>query len=562
VDCISSCSIPVQLGDEEMAKKQTQTIRDLNGEVLYHGEAPTLKGYIAQIVNEGGSLANADLHGRNLAGLILDGGVFDNANLDDCDLRGTSMRYASFVGASLRGVQGQGVNAEYAKLLGANLSPTTANISSFDGARFAYAEFDGAILDRAVFENAGMSRASLAHARGRKVQFNRARMHDTDFSFSKFVNCDFSQADLQTSTKLEVKHLPNRTVGALSVHCRFSKTKMDGTTPGFARDRAWTRALSIFAYGVSTTAIALASHHIPVESLAETWISPIVEGGGTTVIVTALALALKDCMAEQVRDWLDEKMEHGHVILRNAFDHFKRIGANLGELVAASIKGPGTRAIREALHATRHKDENNKLFPEFREFVATRRTVIFCNRRHLALALESVCAGRTRHRLDGDIVIVRKGEGGDAPTIMRYRSDGGTSAAWTASGKIIGIAEYDVEGELMSSVGEVKFDERHIHVLDTFEGAMLADHDISLDYPRETHELRAGSNGSILVLRSGDRRPNNPDGPALVDLTGKKRYFINGVEDGGADGDQDTKGGAAPRGKPRRAQGPAMSMMT
>ena len=63
-----------------------------------------------------------------------------------------------------------------------------------------------------------------------------------------------------------------------------------------------------------------------------------------------------------------------------------------------------------------------------------------------------------------------------------------------------------------------------------FQQALLEDHGIDLPYPSESHELRAGQDGSIIVIRSSDRRPDNPDGPALVMIDGTERVFRNGAE--------------------------------
>jgi len=70
------------------------------------------------------------------------------------------------------------------------------------------------------------------------------------------------------------------------------------------------------------------------------------------------------------------------------------------------------------------------------------------------------------------------------------------------------------------------------------EAAALAGHGLDgFGYPRDTHMLRNGRDGTILVQRRGDRRIDNPASgqPALVRLDGTGLMVRNGsVSDGWA----------------------------
>lgn len=518
-----------------MAKAKTQIIRDRSGAVLWSGPGRTLKEFVEWLVQEKQSLAGADLTGLDLSGLNLDGAVLDGAQLDDADLRGASLRHASINHASLKGVQAQGLNAEHSLFHGVDLRPSEKLSSRFDGARLAYSELCGALIDHASFENAGLSRTSFAHAKGRKTSFVNASLHDADFSYSVLIGCSFKKAQITASTRMSAAHLPDRTRGMTCVNNAFSQAVMDVTTPAFQSDHRWSRALKYLAWGVATAPIAFTSHMLPIHHVQGPSgygvVSDVLQSTATVVVVTGLAIAMKEFVVEHIRDWVEEKFEDLHVGMRRAYDEAWKLGANLKEMVAASIFGPGLRAVRAGLKATRARYKHEGGYAGVTEVEGSRGKMIFCDRRHLALALESISAGRSRHRLEGDLVVVRRGSSRiDAPAIVRYRADGGTSMAWVEGTAVAKTVEFDIEGAMIAFTGDVSMKSELSTVLDQFEAAMLDDHAVNLSYPRRTHELRAGRDGSVLVFRSADGRPDNPQGPALLTIDGTSRNFRNGGE--------------------------------
>ena len=102
-------------------------VRKIDGEILYDGEARSLKEFIQDLVKRGMSLAGTDLRGLNLTHLDLEGGDFAGAWLDGADLRGAVARKASFSGASMRGVRADGIQADRSDFSGADLSAPAAS---------------------------------------------------------------------------------------------------------------------------------------------------------------------------------------------------------------------------------------------------------------------------------------------------------------------------------------------------------------------------------------------------------------------------------------------------
>jgi uncharacterized protein YjbI with pentapeptide repeats len=542
-------------------------IYDVDGNVLYAGRVENAKKLVQLVVGNGYPLTRADLRRLDLTGLGLDGGIFDEANLDGADLRGLSAKCASFVNASMRGIRGQGLIAERAVFNGADLGPDPDVKNRFDvenknskcvpthleGARLTYAKFDGAVLDRVVFDGANMGRAVLARVKARRTSFRDTTMRDVDFSFGIFIDPDFRGARMETSTKLERLHLPDRTVGAASVNGKFKGAHLDETLSAFRRDKLWSTGLRALAYFASSAAIVVAMHHFGVEGRVESVgehleiLHDFFKDGATAIaltsILTTAGMVLKDQIAETLRDHLTEAVEEIDMRIRHACESAINAGVNLKNLVMAAVRGPGAGAIVAAMQKTRDTAEKRGFFSRFLSAEGPSSTMIFADRRHLALALEALCSAKTRHRLNGDVVLIRNdidyGEG--SPSLIRLRADGITSLAWTSTGKLLGTADYDRAGNRLSTTGDLTADPRISDHMRAFERAVLNEHRVKLFYDNRTNELRAGRDGSILVLNRRSRRPDNAYDAALLTPDGRRRHFREGSESIHGDGPYDRR---------------------
>lgn len=512
-----------------MAGLHTQTVKDRDGKVLYEGEAGSLKQFVEMLVQNGRSLARADLRRRDLSGLDLNGVDFQEALLDGADLRGISAYKGKFSNASLRGVVAQGLLAEGADFAGVDVSPDPdvsarhydqrdeASIPShFEGARLTYAKFPGAVLDGAFFDHAAMSRSDLSGVKAAGASFKKARMHDVTFGFSELVGCRFDEAKLTTTTGVDAAHLPDRTSWTTVASCSFDGAELDGTVRGFSRDHLWSRALRVLAYTVSSGAIFAGAHHLHIGEETSAF-GDLLASGTTLVVATTAAVVLKDMLAERARDFVEHHLSGVDRNLRRVCERAMKAGANLRHMLVATVKGPGLKAMLGALHQTRAAAASRGFFSDFwagRGHGST--SVIFADRRHLAVALEALCAGEARHRLQGDLVLIAPPGMPNEASIVRYRVDGSTSMAWVSKGGAVRSADYDRDGELLRFDDGAPAEARIAGHIRSFEAALIDAHGLKLDYDRTSHHIRAGQDGSILVMNRTNKRLGNPHGPSLI----------------------------------------------
>jgi uncharacterized protein YjbI with pentapeptide repeats len=512
-----------------MAELRKQTVKDLDGNVLYEGEAGSLKEFIEKLVQNGNSLARTDLRRRDLSGLDLNGVDFREARLDGADLRGMSAYKGTFVNASLRGVIAQGLLAEGADFAGVDASPDPdvsarhydqrdeeSIPSHFEGARLTYAKFPGAVLDGAVFDHAAMSRSDLSGVKAAGASFKNARMHDVTFGFSVLAGCRFDEAKLTTTTGVDAAHLPDRTAWTTVANCSFDKAELDGTVRAFARDHIWSRALRVLAYTVSSGAIFAGAHHLHIGEETSA-LGDLLASGTTLVVATTAAVVLKDILAERARDFVEHHLSGVDRGFRQFCEKAMKAGANLRHMLVATVRGPGLKAMIGALRQTRGVAASHGFFPDFWAGQGQGSTsVIFADRRHLAVALEALCAGEARHRLQGDLVLIAPPGAPKEASIVRYRVDGSTSMAWVSKDGSVRAADYDRDGELLRFDDGAPADARIAGHIRSFETALIDAHALKLDYDRTTHHIRAGQDGSILVMNRTNRRLGNPHGPALI----------------------------------------------
>ena len=97
----------------------------LTGNVLWSGEASTVREAVILATNAGADLADADLAGAYLAGANL-----ADADLADADLAGADVADANLAGANLAGADLAGANLAGADLAGADLAG--ANLARAD----------------------------------------------------------------------------------------------------------------------------------------------------------------------------------------------------------------------------------------------------------------------------------------------------------------------------------------------------------------------------------------------------------------------------------------------
>ena len=141
-------------------------------------------------------LADANLHGRNLAGADLRGANLfeadlgfanlEGANLEGADLRRSMMEGCRLAGARLDGARMDYANLRSAKLRGASLRRVT----------FRSGVLQGADLEDVSFEGANLYRVSLCDANLRGVSFADANLEEADLRWAKYAVADLTGVDL------------------------------------------------------------------------------------------------------------------------------------------------------------------------------------------------------------------------------------------------------------------------------------------------------------------------------------------------------------------------------
>jgi hypothetical protein len=128
----------------------------ITGEVLWSGEAASLRDAVIAAVKAGADLRGAYLSGAYLRDAYLGGADLSGADLGDADLSGADLGGADLRGADLSGADLGGADLRGADLAGADLA----------GAYLAGADLAGANLAGADLADAYLAGADLVGARG------------------------------------------------------------------------------------------------------------------------------------------------------------------------------------------------------------------------------------------------------------------------------------------------------------------------------------------------------------------------------------------------------------
>ncbi|GJD90682.1 hypothetical protein BHAOGJBA_4224 [Methylobacterium hispanicum] len=507
-------------------------IKSIDGEVMHSGRAESRRALIAHLVSQGASFARADLADADLTQIDLRRACFAEARLDRADFRASRMQDADFGFASLKQAKLQGVQARRARFEAADLTE-----ARLDGAHLTWASFRRAILDGAHLDDVAGANVTFAQARMRKTNLADARLRNADFAGAYLVEPDFSRADLRASVPLPVGSLPDRTFGTMAVGGRYADAELCPTVGAFRRDHRWTTLLKHSAWTVSAVALLAAMSHVPFMEELEHGAGHLSEGS-----VLGLAIGVAFLFKERVADAIKERLEHhlGHVQARARMflDAAKRVGVAATEVLALALTR-GAGHLTAALEATGRDADGRGFLSAVARIAAGSTEVVLCDRRHLALALSSIHANRARdYALSTDVVLVRPGgTDDDVPQVLRFDPTGAVVAVWRRTDGTRSVAGFDGHGRLFCRAGEIPAGCLHSFGRDfavqAFERAILAEHDLrDLRFPSE-NVVRAGADGTLLVL-NGTRRLDNDLGPAVLHPDGREETWINGRRRGPA----------------------------
>lgn len=507
-------------------------IRSIDGEVMHSGRAESRRALIAQLVSQGASFARADLADADLTQIDLRGACFAEARLDRADFRASRLQDADFGFASLKEAKLQGAQARRARFEAADLTE-----ARLDGAHLTWASFRRAILDGAHLDDVAGANITFAQARMRKTNLADARLRNADFAGAHLVEPDFTRADLRSSVPLPVGSLPDRTFGTMVVGGRYADAELCPTVGAFRRDHRWTTLLKHSAWTVSAVALLAAMSHVPFMEELEHGAGRLSEGSVVGLAIGAVFL-LKEKIADEIKERLAHHLGHVQARTRMFLDDAKRAGTAAGEVLALALtRGAGHMAA--ALEATGVDAAGKGYLSAVGRIAAGSTEVVLCDRRHLALALSSIHANRARdYALATDVVLVRTGGADDdVPQALRFDPTGAVVAVWRRADGTRAVAGFDGNGRLFCRAGEIPPGCLHSFGRDfavqAFERAILAEHGLGQLRIPAGNIVRAGSDGTLLVL-NGTRRLDNDLGPAVIRPDGREETWINGRRRGPA----------------------------
>ena len=143
----------------------TRTITDWrNGQVIWTGEADTVKGALMAAHASRADLSGADLSWSDLSRADLSWADLSWSNLSGANLSGANLSGANLSGANLSWSNLSGANLSRANLSGANLSGANLSGANLSRADLSWADLSWSNLSRADLSRANLSGANLSGA--------------------------------------------------------------------------------------------------------------------------------------------------------------------------------------------------------------------------------------------------------------------------------------------------------------------------------------------------------------------------------------------------------------
>lgn len=509
---------------------KTQIIYDNDGNILYQGKTPTRKIFVRTLLKKGASFANANLSGFDLSRTDLSGIDFAGANLDYADLRGSVADKCVFRGASMRGVYASGISAVQADFTEAKLGryekrgnqPTT-----FHHATLTSSKWDGATVEYAEFNGATMSSASFVGATVRKTDFFSSVLHNVDWVESSVISNNFARADMTPTMSIAGKHLPDRTLRATVYGNFFKDTEIGEGNAQFKNDRFWGKASTyqIWAGATILGGIALdaatsgGATGLSMAATAVGWAgSSLMSKIGGGALVVGASMLLKSKMEDFLKNTYSGIHAKCNLQIRKAFAEAYNRGKNLESLVAVIASRSTSKLI-----ASYMRNAEDTIFNKIKATVQGELEVMICDRKSMAEALAKMCdAMVNRAPPDRKIVITRVEDNDDdnGPKIFVLNTDGTTEAFWSHSEHGEAYVKWDKNGDRLTGDINPRLACSHAErnkAMDFFMRMIILDNDVpEFDFNSETHTVRAGRDGSAVVLRRSDGRLTNPYGPVIL----------------------------------------------
>lgn len=526
---------------------------DIDGNLLHEGRASSLKAFIEQCVRSGKTMKKANLRGLDLMHLTLSRADFSGACLDGAKLRGSKIEHSNFSGASMRGVAASGLDGVSAVFTDVDFSPievqrsyddgrinpdgtpqmrTIKLTSDFVGAQLTCARFDGAKVHEVNFTQAAMSSTTHVGANVRKSSYKDASLHNADWADAKIVGNDFDGANMTPRMNVDAAHLPDRTRNATIVGNSYTGTEFGSCNRGFVRDAFAVGKIRLATLGLVTSGLFVATAAIPFD-IESTMTATI--GKTATFILAASALTwIKTPVEDFFKDRAIDLIAGTSVKVRSAISEMWKRGKSIGSLAVALMSRGHADHVEKVL-----KSRHGGFFERFAAAAKGAYDVVVCDREHLAEALSRISEmmnNRTGHK--HSVILVRMGDANtDVPRALVVNGDGGLEALWDQDEN--GVIVHKAWDEAKIPVGEpgllgpqrfmAPFNS-HISVVGNFMTAILNEHGLSnFKVKHETHLVRQGLDGSIVVTRQSDGRLDNRGAPTVITPDDRALYFRNSV---------------------------------
>ena len=526
-------------------------IRHRDGTEIHTREGKSFRKALLDAIRAGVDLRGVDLRKCNLSRLDLSGVDLRGANLDGADLRGAILNNTHMDGASMRGVRAEGASFDFASMISVEISD-----SDFCGASFWCADMRRASVTDTNMSRTNMPSARMCQARFLRSSFREATMENADFRNSEVVECNFEGAKLThrafTGMRPEeaarmVAFLPDRTKGARVMGCSYdAKTVLCDTVSAMQRDRVAVRMTKSGLWAASTlTAVAgvdAASELLSVVGSGMT--SSHVMAGGVVIVLSALTL-LKEGVVERVRIQSESKFKSLVDWVREASEDYCDRGVRKWNLVCLMGRQRSLDPIRLSLASSHKQAVSRGFFGLVHSFATEMGDVVLCDRRHLALALSTLCAAReTGFCLRSDITLLnfdRMHRNPESPTALRLRRDGTSAVTWpcgdsyvtimhAADGHPISVCDAANNVLKLPVQGLPAAAMHRVSAIQAMETSLLEANNLKdFHYDRAKYRLDEGRDSTLLVrVKSNGRIGNEIGQPAIVPLEGDPLYLRNG----------------------------------
>lgn len=507
-------------------------IKDVDGNELHAGEAPTKREFITTLVNAGVSMARADLSGQKLSHCDLSGGDFQGANLSGADLRGTVAEKANFSGAIMRGVKASGFKSTRSDFSNADLSRLQNERSnrrtSMEGAILSYSRFNGATLNGADFSDAAMAAASFVGTNIRSARFRDADLKNVDWTGATVISCDFREANLTPSYKIAENHLPDRTRMAVISGNNLKDAKIGPGNLPFRLDRMTGKLIKNTAAAAATTGVFFLGNAFSLDPNIDVLKAYIGTGAGLVAAVAAINF-LREKVEDTIKDGALAWLAKSQVAIRCAIARFVQRGTAVGDLAVAFA------TKREARRILKHMNKNadGSVLHAVGSMMSGKLKVIVCNRKKLSDALVALSAFKEdRMKGEGDVILMRLGKHDpELPEAVLLDDEGKSAAIWYCSKYGGASVVWNEEGKILEAVGDRRNASRWMdrdQVLKSFQRALLFDTDTpDFEYDQDTHGVRQGRDGSVVVVKSSNGRIDNAYGPAVLTPKNERMWFKN-----------------------------------